>query len=264
MTDLRRLDDDELGRALEATAGMIDWPDDRSFAADLGDLIRERERQPSLARPRLSLPSRRRTIVVVIVALVLLAGAAVAAKLVIDLGALTLESVPGLPTAVPSVPAGSADFGKAVTLDEAAAIAGFRPLVPQALGAPDRVWIDEAVTAFETSDKTTRVVMAWLPDARLPRIPGTLWGAVAMEFDGSVDLAAKVVYAATGTIRHAIVGGADAYWVSGPHELRLLGPSGLKRYLVTGNVLLWNEAGIVVRLETALGKRAAIAIAGSI
>lgn len=215
MTDLHRLDDDKLGRSLAATAGQIDWPDDRpddrALAAGVASQIRERERHPSLGRPRLSLPSRRRTVVLVIVALVLLAGAAVAAKLVIDLGALTLESVPGLPTDFPGVPAGSADFGKPVTLDEAAAIAGFSPLVPQALGAPDRAWVDQAVTTFETSDQTIRVVMAWLPDERLPRIPGTPWGAVVMEFDGDINVAAKVVYQESGSIRHAIVGGSDGY-----------------------------------------------------
>lgn len=105
--------------------------------------------------------------------------------------------------------------------------------------------------------------MAWRPDAGHARIPGTRWGVILMEFDGTAEMAAKVVYEETGSIRHAIVDSADGYWVTGPHELRLLGASGFERHLVTGNVLLWNDAGIVLRLESTLDKHDAIAVAGS-
>ncbi len=194
-----------------------------------------------------------------IAAILLVAGAAIAAKLVIDLGALTVELVPGRPTSLPSLTPVGADLGRPVTLEEAADIAGFTPFVPAALGPPDRVWVDEAMTSFETSDRSVRLVMAWRPNADLPQIPGTRWGAVLMEFDGEANVATKIVYAETGSLRRALVDGRSAFWTTGHHELDLLGPDGLRRYLVTGNVLLWDEAGLTARLETALGKHAAIA-----
>jgi len=261
---LHAYDDPSLGRALTSLSDQVAWPPPPDVAPQVVRIIRERERHPSLARPRLSLPSRRRTLVLVIAGLLLVAGAAIAAKLVIDLGALTVELIPGRPTDLPSLPSGGADLGRPVTLEEAAEIAGFTPFVPGALGPPDRVWVDEAIASFETSEQTVRVVMAWRPDADLPPIPGTRWGAVLMEFHGNVEMATKIVYAETGSLRGAIVDGRSALWTTGRHELDLLGPDGLRRYVVTGNVLVWDEAGLVARLETALGKHAAVEIAGSI
>lgn len=261
---LRGSNDRDLGQALSSLSDHVAWPSPPDVAPEVVRSIRDRERRPSLARLRLSLPSRRRTLVLVIVGLLLVAGAAIAAKLVIDLGALTVEFVPGRPTSLPSRPLGDVDLGRPVTLEEAADLAGFTPFVPAALGPPDRVWVDEAVTSFETSDGAVRVVMAWRPNAALPRIHGTRWGAVLMAFRGEVDVATKIVYAETGSLRHALVDGRSALWTTGRHQLDLLGPDGLSRYLVIGNVLLWDEAGLVARLETALGKQAAIEVAESI
>jgi hypothetical protein len=260
----RGYDDATLGYALASLADDVAWPSPPDVAQEVMRSIRDRERHPSLARPRLSLPSRRWTLVLAIATVLLVAGVAIAAKLVIDLGALTVELVPGRPTSLPSLPSGGTDFGRAVTLEEAADIVGFTPSVPQALGPPDRVWVDEAVSSFETSDRTARVVMAWRPNSDLSRIPGTRWGAVLMEFDGEANVATKIVYEETGSLHGAIVDGRSAFWTTGPHELDLLGPNGVRRYLVTGNVLLWDEAGQAARLETVLGKHAAIQIAESI
>jgi hypothetical protein len=261
---LRGYDDPTLGRALSSLSDHVAWPSPPEVAPEVVRIIWDREQHPALARSRLSLPSRRRTLVLVIVAILLVAGAAIAAKLVIDLGALAVELVPGRPTSLPSLTPVGADLGRPVTLEEATDIAGFTPFVPTALGPPDRVWIDQAVTSFETSDRSIRVVMAWRPNADLPRIHATRWGAVLMEFDGDANVATKLVYAETGSLRRALVDGRTAFWTTGQHELDLLGPDGLRRYLVTGNVLLWDEAGMTARLETALGKHAAIAVAESI
>lgn len=265
MSDRRRgYDDPALGHALSSLAPHVAWPSPPNVVPEVGRIIRDRERHPSLARPRLSLPSRRRTLVLVIATILLVAGAAVAAKLLIDLGALTVELVPGRPTSLPSLTPVGADLGRPVTLEEATDIAGFTPFVPAALGPPDRIWVDEVLTSFESSDPSVRVVMAWRPNTDLPRIHGTRWGAVLMEFDGEANVATKLVYAETGSLRRALVDGRTAFWTTGQHELDLLGPDGLRRYLATGNVLLWDEAGMTARLETALGKHAAIAVAESI
>jgi hypothetical protein len=261
---LRALDDAELGRALTMAGRWVAWPAEPDLAPAVIRTIARREDHPASPTLRRSSARRRRAVVLAIAAVLLLAAAALAAKLVIDLGALSLEIVPGRPTALPSVSADAADFGTSVGLDEAAAIAGFTPLVPDALGTPDRVWVDRTTTASGTSVGSERIVLAWRPGDHLPRIPGTRWGAVLMEFAGDVNAAAKFVYAETGSLRQVTVNGQNAFWTSGRHELDLLGPDGIERYLVTGNVLLWNETALTLRLETALGARAAIEIAGSI
>ena len=260
---LRSLSDEELGRALREADAFLDRPTTPDVVQGLTSRLLEQRHGPRRTPPRLPMPRGRRALVLAIAITLVIAAAAFAAKLVIDLGALTVDVVPGRPTSLPSAPAADRDFGRAVTLVRAQAIAGFSPRIPSALGPPDQVWVDRAVTSFETSEPATRIVLAWSPSPGLPAIPGTDRGALLMAFSGSADTAAKVVFAETGSIRHATVRGADAYWVVGRHELDLLGPDGLEPRRVTGNVLLWNDDGIVLRLETVVNERAAIEIAGS-
>jgi hypothetical protein len=259
------MEEEELRRAVTAAGALIDWPAPPDLAAAVSRAIALRGgAPPSYSGYRLPGSGRRRALVLAVVAVILLAAVAGAAKLVIDLGAVSLEVVPGRPTALPGTPANAGAFGEPVTLDEAAAIVGFTPLVPEALGEPDRVWAERRPSASGASIGSARVVLAWRPTAQLPRIPGTPWGAVLMEFAGDVNSAAKRLYAETGSLRRVAVDGQTAFWTTSPHELDLLGPDGMESYLVTGNVLLWNEPPLTLRLETTVGVRAAIEIAGSI
>ena len=75
MTDrLRALDEDALGRALATAARDLDWPSSPDLAARVSATLLDQQRHPSLARPRLSLPRRRRTVLLLVAGLVLLAG----------------------------------------------------------------------------------------------------------------------------------------------------------------------------------------------
>ena len=255
---LRALDDDGLGRAL-ATAGRdMDWPPAPDLTARVSATLADQQRHPSLARPRLSLPRRRRTVLLLVAVVVLLAAAAVAAKVVIDLGALTIDTIPGRPTALPTAVASGPTLGHRVTLEEAEREAGFPAQVPAALGDPDAVWVD-------ATDDGSRIVLAWTASSALPPIDGLPWGAVLYGFHGEMELAAKSVFLDGNTFQDAKVGGADAIWVSGPHELDLVTHDGTySRYLVTGNILIWESDGTVLRLETSVGQAAAVRIAESI
>jgi hypothetical protein len=254
---LRRLDDDGLGHAL-ATAGRdLDWPSTPDVAARVSGTLLDQQQHPTLARPRLSMPHRRRTVLLLVAGLLLLAAAAVAAKVVIDLGAVTIDTIPGRPTALPTVVANGPTFGHRATLDEAVREAGFPAQVPAALGDPDAVWVD-------TTDDGSRIVLAWTASGALPPIDGLPWGAVLYGFRGQVEQAAKSVFVDGNTFEEATVDGRDAIWVTGPHELDLVtGDGTYERYLVTGNVLVWESDGIVLRLESSLDLPAAVEIAES-
>src|SRR5206468_4730517 len=73
---LRALGDDELGSAL---ARAIEWPETPELAANVSAAIRQTERAAAPSYPRLSLPSRRRTVLILVAAFLALAAAAVAA-----------------------------------------------------------------------------------------------------------------------------------------------------------------------------------------
>ena len=251
---LRGMEDDELGRAL--ASGLV-WPETPSVAPGVLARIAEVERAPRRLRPRFSLPSRRRTVLILIAALLAVAAAAAAAKLVIDFGAVRIREAPTPPLHVPSaVPSGSA-FGRPTTLAEAEAETGLDAVVPPALGSPDRAWTDTGVP------DATRIVLAWRASPDLPAIDGLPWGTVLYEFRGDAAVAVKTLGEGT-QLRTTRIGGHVAYFITGEHEIALLTDDGTyARYSVAGNVLLWQEGGLTLRLETELPIGAARKMAGS-
>jgi hypothetical protein len=250
---LRELTDEQLGAAL-ATLDL-DWPEHPELTGDVRTAIRS---NPPATVVRL--PRRRRTKVLLIAAaaLFLLAGAAVAAKLVIDLGAVVVR-VPDQPGTLPS--SSPAPYGEPISLEAAADLLGADVPVPSSLGAPDRIWADRVTT---DAGEVVRVTLAWRPRAGLPAMAGSRFGAVLMRFEGDVELASKELHQQTGTLEGAWVGNIEALWTTGVHALDLLTDDGPISVRVDGNVLLWRDGDLTFRLETALAKRRAEAIAESI
>jgi hypothetical protein len=261
---LQRMTDDQLGAALVRLGHASIWPTTPDLAAGVGETIRAQRAAPALVAPRLSMPSRRRTLLVIAAALLALAGVALGARLVIELGAIAVEVLPGRPTGLPTNVATGEDFGTRVSLADAEAIAGFPPALPAALGLPRSTWVDEAQVGVEPDDIAVRIVSEWLPSPELPIISGTNTGAVQMQFEGDWEVASKELSAETNRFGEAIVEGRDAFWTTGEHELVLVRRDDVVRLLVTGNVLIWQDAGFTFRLETALPKHEAVAIAESV
>jgi hypothetical protein len=245
---------DELGTALSSVGPDLAWPEPDDLSGRV--LARVQAGPPRIVR----LPLSRRTRIALIAAAVtlLLAGAAVAAKLVIDLGAVVVRVPEGtgeLPS--PSPPS----FGTPMSLDEAEDLLGSAVTYPSELGEPDRVWADRVITE---AGAAVRVSMAWAPTTELPAIEGSRFGAVLMRFEGSLEIASKDVYQDTGTLEPARVDDTEAFWATGPHLLKLLTGDGVVYVRVDGNVLLWREGTQTLRLETSLSKREAERLATSI
>lgn len=251
---LRALSDDELGRAL---ASVVDWPETPDLGSSVTAAIRATERAATPIRPRLSLPSRRRTIAILVAAFLVIAAAAVATKLVIDFGAVVIKVAPsGEP--LPSPVLRGPSLGTVTTL-EGAAEAAFPPVVPSRIGPPDEVWVD-------IGGQSDRVIIGWRPTSELPAIDELPWGAMLTEFKGDTLLAVKSIPIDAGqaSLRSVRVNGEQAYWVTGEHTLELLTDDGhYERYRVTGHVLLWQDGDLTLRLETSLGLKDALAIAES-
>ena len=77
---LVRMTDEQLGAALGRLGDELAWPGTPDVAGAVIDAIREERSAPSLVAPRLSMPSRRRTLLVIAAALLALAGVALAAR----------------------------------------------------------------------------------------------------------------------------------------------------------------------------------------
>jgi hypothetical protein len=260
MTVSRDLPDRDLAATLTSIGRELELPATPDVTEGVRARIAERERAPVALRPRLSLPSRRRTIVLVAAAILLLGGAAFAAKLVIDLGAVTIEVVPSRPSALPTDLETGRAFGRPVSLDAAEGAAGFAATVPAELGAPDHVWVGTA----DVGPPTARIVLAWDPRIDLPPIEGLPWGTVLMELHGNAAVLGKTVFADAGSIDTVPVDGRTAYWISGEHTLTIAVPAGTRDVRITGNVLIWQRGGLTYRMETTASLDRAIAIAGSV
>lgn len=254
---LRAMSDDRLGSALASVSADLAWPSTPEIEVSVARAIHDRERAPRLPVPRLRLRSRRRTIAIVVAVILLLAATAVAAKLVIDIGAVSVKVLPGQPTGLPTAVASGPALGHAESLDQAEAETGFVAVVPTALGPPDRVWVD-------MTSEGRRIVLAWRATDDLPSVDGLPWGAILYEFKGQIQQASKTLFAEGDTFGNARVSGRAGFWITGPHELDLItGEGTFARFRVTGNVLVWRGAGLTLRLETELSKTQAVRIAQS-
>lgn len=251
------MSDEELAAALGELAERIEWPPAPEVTAAVTDELRRRERHPvplprSGGRLRWSRP-----LLLAAALLVPVAGTAIAAGLLWDFGAIEVDILPRPSTPLPSTALQPEALGTRVPLGEVTEVLGFAPLLPGPLGPPDQVWVSGS------ADLDPRLALTWLPRKDLPRIPGTPWGAVLFEIPGDSALIAKSVFAEN-LVTPAVVDGAEAVWARGEHALQLRSDVGATPYLVTGNVLLWNERAFAMRFESLLDMNDAVRIAQEI
>jgi len=273
---LRAMPDDELGAALGALAPAVAWPAPR-LAADGPDLAtRVRARivaEPPHAAPRgwFSFGPARRALVLAIVALVVLAAVAGAVAFGVpgirlifgDPGGTPPPAVATLaPTPTGSAPpAGSSlDLGERVDPETAAERAGFPVRLPAdpALGAPDAVYVSGR----------DEVALVWAPTDELPPTIESDIGLLLMQFRGSVSPEPIGKIIGSGTTVEPVRIADGGYWIDGdPHTYFYVSPDGdlveeNRRWV--GDALIWQDGEMTYRIETSLGKDAAIRIAESL
>jgi hypothetical protein len=239
-------------------------------------------------RPRGATPAWSRLLGYAALALVLL-GAAVLAAVPearnavaqrLGLRGVTIEQVPFFPAAAPTPsptpvrtalpaptpqPAGvSLGLGRQFGLEEARALAPFPVLLPaQAeLGAPDEVWLN-------TSWFGDQVALVYRARPGLPLAAETGVGLLLVQFRARLEpgMLGKTLGPDT-RLEQLILNGQPAYWIEGrPHAVFYRDASGNVRedtLRLAGNVLLWEQAGLTLRLESALARDDALRIATSV
>jgi hypothetical protein len=192
------------------------------------------------------------------VAIGLLALLAIAAAARLTIGALEIRVQPGLTPGSSTPTVGPADLGHPASLAEAEAEVGFRVALPA--GRPP-----EEVAVTEDLIGDPGIVLAWQPGAGYPTIGGTKWSLVVMVFRGDAEIALKTIDRFDSLVE-TTVGGRPAYWIGVPHLVSFQTEGGTRGpYRVLGNVLIWETTeGLTYRLETALPRAEAIALAESL
>jgi len=158
-------------------------------------------------------------------------------------GVIVQEDPSPGPSSAPDPPGA----GSGISLEQAAGMVAFEPLVPAALGPPDGV---------EVSADRRVLSMSWVDErGRTVRLD---------EFDGGLDYS----FAKTAPrVRFTEVAGDFALWFEEPHEVVLVEPDGGRRTesaRLAGHTLIWEHGTTTLRLEGDLGLARATAVAESV
>jgi hypothetical protein len=249
--------DAALAAALADLATAIDFP----ATPVLSTAVAAEIRQPIRAGWGWSVPSLGRSLVLGTATALLVVSAAGAIGL--GLGAIRINFAGDspLPSPVGSVP--NRGYGQPTTLAEATAAVPFAirlPAIPD-LGEPDAVYLAR-VPASGT------VTLAWGGRPGFPADPdGT--GLVITEFAADIgpDTFEKMVDSGT-TVQPVTVNGRPGWWVEGGTHFFFYRDADGKIVETTirlvGSALLWEEAGVVIRIEGAPTLEAAQSVAGSL
>jgi hypothetical protein len=161
-------------------------------------------------------------------------------------------------------------LGRPVTLDEAEKIVDFSILVPTAAGfdAPDDIYLlDEGAGDM--------VSFVYAARSGLPASDSTGVGALLTQFRGEANrnLIEKGLVDDEGDLETRLeavtVGNGPGFWISGtPHGFFVVcsgvGECREERYRLAGDVLLWEQDGLTLRLESSLSLEDALTIAESV
>ncbi len=267
------LDHTALEAALRDVGSHLAYPP----TPDLATAVRRR----LAARPA---PSRRswaawlplhRRLAVALAALLVLAGAALAfspeARTAVaerlGLRGVWIEHLPWMPTPPPGTVGPNLDLGDRVTLEEARARVGFPVLLPTLpeLGAPDEVYLGSGPAGGQ-------VALVYWTRPGLPPASETGVVLLLVEFRaGPGTLSSGVLGKGLGLdtrIAEVAVNGGRGVWIEGaPHLLFLPDARGQFRQepvRVAGNVLLWEQGELTLRIEGALSQDKALRIAASV
>ena len=187
----------------------------------------------------------------------------------LGLKGVLIRWVDEVPTREPSQAGAQLLLGRLASLEEARAAVDFPVRVPAAAGfdVPQEIYLLD-------QDQGAMVSFVYPAGPGLPASDETGVGALLTQFQGEADrnLIEKglLVDGAPETHLEAVtVGGGPGFWVSGaPHAFFLVcydvGECRQERYRLAGNVLIWEQDGVTLRLESALPQEDALAIAESV
>lgn len=253
----------ELERELWALGRYVEYPPTPA----LDRPVRERlALEPAPRRPRLVWPRGRRAAAL---AGVVVLGAGATAYAASESVRDAIRDVLGLEGATiqrsdyppPAPTQRRLALGEPASLAGASRALAFAPLVPSELGDPDRLFVRRSVRGGELS-------LVYLPRPGLPRTATTGVGLLIGEFRGDLlgEYLHKIVGDAT-RVERLRIDGSRAAWIAGAPHFFFYGDRGTiaeSELQLAENVLLVERDDVLVRIEGALGRAAAVRIARSL
>jgi hypothetical protein len=190
-------------------------------------------------------PQRTRRRMLVLAFALLLATAGIAAGVTAGLHGLGVVFVDKIP---PVKPGKGLDLGLRVKADEARRLVGFKLIVPgPPLGKPD-AWFVENI------QEERAITLVWGADAKLPPIRHGV-SILATETPGRVEPRFAQKFLGPGSKAASVrVNGSPGLWISGSPHVIAWSDGGVfqqQKLRLVGNVLVWNEGSLLVRIEGA-------------
>ncbi len=258
----------ELERALEGLARELDLPRTPPLAAAVAQRLREEVPAAAAIRRRRRVPRLLpRLVLAALVALLLLAGAAVAfpgaRHAVLDFLGLRGATVERSKRRPPGPLRSEPVLGRRVgSLAAARGRLAFEPLAPSVAGRPPRVYVSRRAVGGALS-------LAYRPRRGLPAPANGRIGLLVTEFRGDLDPAFANKVAGQGThVERLRLAGERAIWLEGAsHFFFYRRPDGgfaEDTLRLAHNVLLLERSRLLIRLEGAMTRERAIAIARSL
>jgi hypothetical protein len=244
----------ELERRLRALGHEIAWPPTPDLATAVEARIAGEGPAPIRRRPRLVPALAALLGVLVAFGILLAASPGVRATLRdwLGLGAVHIERVHRLPDLTP---ARTPQLGRRATVRQADRHLGSPIATVRALGAPDAIYVDDAAAA-----QPARVSLVYAARPGLPPA-ATGIGALLDELQGDDTGFVQKFVTVGEAIDKVRVNGERGYFIAGRHAVRL--PEELRPRLA-GNTVIWLHDGVTYRLETALDRRGALALARTV
>jgi hypothetical protein len=164
----------------------------------------------------------------------------------LGIGAVRIERVERLPD---TSPAANLGLGQRTTLARAHRVAGVPVPTIRALGAPDAVYLDTALGGGS-------VALVYVARPGLPRSTSGIGALLTVIRGGEPEVVKKLLDAGP-AVTSVDVDGALGVFIEGEHVV-------VPPQRLAGNTLLWVRGDATYRLETALGRAAALRLARSV
>jgi len=257
----------ELEQRLTQLGRELDWPETPDLAGAIGRRLATEPAVPESPPARRRRPIVfRRSLAIALLALLVLAGGVVAAVPSVRDAVLEFFGLQGATVErreeLPRIEPGQLRLGEPTTLDAARDDLDFEPLIPEAAGEPDGVFVDTTVPGGQLS-------LTYRPRSGLPEARSTGVGLLVDEFRGDLapEFMGKIAGQAT-RVEEFTIDGEPAIWLEGaPHFFFYRTsdqPIVEDQLRIAQNVLLLEQGRLLVRLEGAFNRDRAVELARSL